>query len=148
MVAHRRFVNGGGGRVVNLDAVGDCVSDLDRGAVSRLRYLERRVLEHRDVQGVGREARDVNGALGEFKAPVLRDGLAVERAHGEREEAGGVGRGRDGRLDEARAVPSGGDVEEVARGRLRRAELRGREHEAEAPRGVGGEGVRVVEVRV
>ena len=40
------------------------------------------------------------------------------------------------------------DVEEVARGRLRRAELRGGEHEAEAPGGVGREGVRVLKVRV
>src|SRR5205085_3142073 len=98
---------------MNLDAIGDGVADLDRGAVSRLRYLKRRVLEHRHVQGVGREARDVDGALGEFKAPVLGDGLAVERANGEREETRRVGRGRDGRLDEARAVTLCRDIEEV-----------------------------------
>src|SRR5947209_17127627 len=85
---------------------------------------KRRVLEHRHVQGVGREARDVNGAVGRLKASVLRDGLAVERANREREEAGGVGRGRDRRLDESRAVSGGVEVEEVACGTLLRAALR------------------------
>src|SRR5699024_10591511 len=118
LVAHDRVVQRGDRRVVNLYAVGDGVAKLDRRAVGRLRYLKRRVLEHRHVQGVGREALNLYGVLGQLEASVLRDGLAVERAHREREEAGRVGRRRDGRLNQAGAEPYGVDVEEVASGLL------------------------------